>query len=36
MTRLSLRDQDSAEEYYYLNVQQIRQIMNDTHFSRDS
>ena len=31
MTHLSLRDQDLAEEYYELSVQQIRQIMNDTH-----
>ena len=31
MTHLDLRDQDSAEDYYKLNLKQIRQIMNDTH-----
>ena len=31
MTHLSLRDQDLAEEYYRLSLQQIRQTMNVTH-----
>ena len=31
MTHLSLRDQDLAEEYYTLSLQQIRKIMNVTH-----
>ena len=28
---MDLRDQDSAEEYCELNLQQVRQIMNVTH-----
>ena len=31
MTHLSLRDQDLAEEYNELSLQQIRQLMNVTH-----
>ena len=31
MTPLSSRDQDSAEAYYRLNLEQIRLIMNDIH-----
>ena len=31
MTHLSLHDQDLAEEQYKLSLQQIRQIMDDTH-----
>ena len=31
MTHLSLHDQDLAEEQYKLSLQQIRQIMDNTH-----